>query len=398
MRILVSAYACEPNKGSEPGVGWNWAVELARIGHDVTVLTRENNRETIELQRVTVPFPNLRFIYYDLPRWARRWKRRNRGVHLYYLLWQWGAYLIARRLVREHHFDRVHHVTFVSVRQPSFMGLLGIPFTFGPVAGGERAPWRLRKSFPLRGWLRDALRDIANGMVRFDPLMWLTFSTAEQIFVTSEATQTVLPRKFHVKTRVQLAVGLDRTLAIPMRVQRGDGEFRVLYVGTLSYLKGIHLALRAFRIVQTQIPGAKLTIIGEGPEEKWLKCTAARLKLDNSVEWRHWIAREELLKQYAHHDAFLFPSLHDSGGMVVLEAIAAGLPVVCLDIGGPAAIVNRTKGCVVATGGRGEADVVADIARALQLYAETDSPHERRFFPEELAFPRVVAAVTGLGC
>src|ERR1700686_5022098 len=49
LRILLSAYACEPGKGSEPGVGWHWAVEMARLGHRVTVLTRQNNRAGIEL-------------------------------------------------------------------------------------------------------------------------------------------------------------------------------------------------------------------------------------------------------------------------------------------------------------------------------------------------------------
>ncbi|MCZ6744779.1 MAG: glycosyltransferase family 1 protein, partial [Alphaproteobacteria bacterium] len=143
MKILLSAYACEPNKGSEPEVGWRWALELARLGHEVWVLTRENNRTSIEagLARQN-PLPNLHFAYYDLPPWARWWKRGARGVHLYYRLWQWGAYRLAKKLHRQHGFDRAHHVTFVSLRHPTFLRRLGVPFVFGPVAGGERVPWR----------------------------------------------------------------------------------------------------------------------------------------------------------------------------------------------------------------------------------------------------------------
>jgi len=68
MRILLSVYGCEPHHGSEPGVGWNWALELQRQGHDVVALTRTNNRPQIEDFFVREPSaPRPKFIYYDLP-------------------------------------------------------------------------------------------------------------------------------------------------------------------------------------------------------------------------------------------------------------------------------------------------------------------------------------------
>ena len=127
MKILLSAYACEPGKGSEPGVGWHWALELAGLGHETWVLTRANNRPPIEAALAGRPPPasNPRFLYYDLPAWARWWKKGRRGIHLYYLLWQWGAYRLARKVHARARFHIVHHVTFVSMHQPSFMGNLG---------------------------------------------------------------------------------------------------------------------------------------------------------------------------------------------------------------------------------------------------------------------------------
>jgi hypothetical protein len=161
LKILLSAYACEPNKGSEPGVGWNWALELAKQNHRVCVLTRLSNRPSIESALASSgEVPGLRFVYFDLPGWARWWKKGLRGIYLYYFLWQIGAFLAARELHKQDRFDLVHHVTFVSIRQPSFMGLLGIPFIFGPVGGGENTPWALRRSFPFRGWLWELARDI----------------------------------------------------------------------------------------------------------------------------------------------------------------------------------------------------------------------------------------------
>jgi hypothetical protein len=85
LKLLMSAYACEPGKGSEPGVGWRWALEAARLGHEVWTLTRENNRPGIEAALAGLGAglaSRLHFVYYDLPPRLRGWKRNGRGVHL----------------------------------------------------------------------------------------------------------------------------------------------------------------------------------------------------------------------------------------------------------------------------------------------------------------------------
>src|SRR5262245_33125991 len=205
MKVLLSAYSCEPNRGSESEVGWQCAVHLAATGHEVWVLTRANNRAAIERELgQTTPLPSLRFVYYDLPGWLRRWKSGRRGLYAYYLLWQWGSYRLAQREHRQVGFDLVHHVTLASIRFPSFMGRLGIPFIFGPVGGGETAPLRLRWGYGWKGFLRDALRDLSNGFVRLDPLVRSTLRRATRIFVTSEQTRALVPRVFQPKTALQI--------------------------------------------------------------------------------------------------------------------------------------------------------------------------------------------------
>ena len=148
LRILMSAYACEPHRGSEPGIGWHWATRLARTGHHVWVLTRANNRAAIEGVLEREPGAESALRYYDLPEWVCRWKNRAGLLRLYYLLWQWGAYGVAQRLCREDRFDLVHHITFGVFRLPSFMAFLGLPFVFGPVGGGESAPRAAEKDVP----------------------------------------------------------------------------------------------------------------------------------------------------------------------------------------------------------------------------------------------------------
>lgn len=381
MKILLSAYACEPNRGSEPGIGWHWAIEFARMGHEVFVLTRANNRPVIEDVLRKEPVTNIRFFYYDLPNWAKFWKKGQRGVHLYYLLWQWGAYRTAKKMHKEMAFDRVHHITFGSIRQPSFMGLLGMPFIFGPVAGGESAPRKLRRGYGLKGRLKDGLRDFSNFMVCLDPMMHLTFSTATRIFATSRQTKALIPARYRNKVGISLAIGIERELQERLsqenRRQRYDQGTKVLYVGRLLYWKGIHFGLQAFARLRVKTPDATLTLIGSGPDEQRLKKLARRLGISDAVTWIPWMEREEVLDEYKEHDIFLFPSLHDSGGMVVLEAMAAGLPVVCLDLGGPDVMVNESCGWKVATAGKTAADVVNELAEGLIRLASDNALRKR---------------------
>src|SRR5260221_1236967 len=187
LKVLLSAFACEPNSGSENAVGWNWALRLAEAGHDVTALTRASSRKAVARELAQLPTKaRLRFVYQDVPAMLRS---ENRGaLHLHHLLWQWTAAHFAGRLHETEKFERVHHVTYAGVRAPSFMGRLGIPFIFGPVGGGERAPWRLRSGYGLVTAALEMARDAANLIVRLSPMMRSTFEHASQIYVTSPGT------------------------------------------------------------------------------------------------------------------------------------------------------------------------------------------------------------------
>lgn len=211
MKILLSAYACEPNKGSEPGVGWNWAIELTKFGQDVWVLTRSNNRESIENELAKNPGVNKpHFIYYDLPVWARRLKKNRGGIYPYYIAWQLGALKIAQKIHIRENFSIVHHITFGVIRLPSFMGQLGIPFLLGPLGGSESAPFAIQNGYPLRGRVVDGIRELLNMWVRFDPLMNNTFKTASVILLKTPDSKKSIPHKFHYKTKVQIEIGTEK--------------------------------------------------------------------------------------------------------------------------------------------------------------------------------------------
>src|SRR5438045_8454302 len=101
MLLLISAYACEPHKGSEPSVGWNFVCHMSQH-HELWVLTRENNRRSIEAELQRTPLPNVHWGYFDLPHWLQRLKTLPGGIYLYYLLWQLRGVATSSQLHERH--------------------------------------------------------------------------------------------------------------------------------------------------------------------------------------------------------------------------------------------------------------------------------------------------------
>ena len=363
MKLLVSAYACEPDKGSEPAVGWNWVQALARRGYTVHVITRSNNREAIE-RSASSRMPALTFHYHDLSAWARTWKHWPGGLYLYYLLWQIGAYRLAKRLHASEQFDRVHHVTFASFRQPSFMGGLGIPFIFGPVGGGETMPAQLRRSLSRRGRLAESIRNLGNRLIAFDPFMHSTFAHAEIIACTTAETMARIPRRYRAKCIVQQAIGIDEP---QLRTPPGDQPRapHFLFIGRLLYWKGLHLALRALAEVRRSLPEVRLKIIGTGQDQAWLEAEARATGVMDRLEWVPSTPHSEVAREYRQSLSLVFPSLHDSGGMVVLEALAQGVPVICLDLGGPGTMATPDCAFVIPARQASEESIVRALADAM---------------------------------
>jgi glycosyltransferase involved in cell wall biosynthesis len=367
MKVLLSAYACEPNKGGEPGIGWHWVNETARLGHDVWVLTRANNRDTTE--HASRALPNLRFVYYDPPRWCAAVKKSGPFLQWYYTVWQLGAYRRARELHRREQFDLVQHVTIGVFRHPSFMGRLGIPFIVGPVGGGERAPLSLRMDYGFSGHLLDAVRDLANVVAKWNPWLHEACEAARLILVKTPTTGTALPARYRQKVRHLIEIGSPDVDECPPPGRQSRGP-RFLYVGRFLFWKGMQYGLRAFARVLADLPDARLTMVGDGRDGRRWRQLARALGITHAVEWSGWIRHDELGALYRGHDVFVFPSLHDSSGSVVLEAMAYGLPVVCFDLGGPGVLVTPESGIVVPTAGQSPAQLIAALADAMKVPVE----------------------------
>jgi glycosyltransferase involved in cell wall biosynthesis len=403
LKVLLSAYSCCPGAGSERGIGWNWALCIAARGDQVYVITRSVNAVHIAKHLARHPIGQIEFIYHDLAPLFERLYRLPLGNYFYYLLWQHSAASVAEKLHGRVKFDRVQHITWGSFRAPTFMGRLGIPLVFGPVGGGEDTPGLLRRGLGWRGRGEDALRRISRKLTA--PLMAATYRSACEILATTEATRLSIAEEYRGKVKVHQAAGVEMELLAARspgeprrRAQNHSPRLKLLYVGRLLPWKGVHLALKALVRIREEVAGAHLTIVGSGRDLPRLKRLCRRLSLNDSVSFMPWVPRDELPGVYSRHDLFLFPSLHDSGGMAVLEAMAFGLPVVCLDLGGPAMAVDAGCGRVIGTAARSEDQVVEAIAESIcEIHCDRRILHglsrSARARAAERSWPSIVSSV-----
>ena len=368
LNILLSAYACEPGRGSEPGVGWNWARHLSR-DHEVWVLTRENNRAAIEAALEEESLPGAHFVYFDLPPWARFWKRSSFGLRTYYYLWQAGAWLTARRLARHVSFDLVHHVTFVKYWMPSFVSLLGPPFIWGPVGGGESAPAAFRSAFSLRGRVYELARSMARMVGSADPFVAMTARRAAIGFATTEDTAVRMRALGCRDVRIfpEAALSEEDFRKLGGTSPSGHAPLRIVSIGGLLHLKGFDLAMRAFARFAENGRAGEYWLVGDGPERGRLERLARSLGIAERVRFWGLVPRERAIELLASSDILVHPSLHDSGGWTCLEGMAAGKPVVCLDCGGPAQQVTAETGIRVPATTPEQA--VRDLACAFETLA-----------------------------
>ncbi len=369
MKVLISAYSCEPGKGSEPGVGWNIVREVARH-HQVWALTRpDESKDAIEAELARNPTPNLKFVYFTLPFWQDSMRLGQSGaMQIHYYLWQIQAYFVARRLHKEINFDVAHHVTFVRYSTPSWLSLLPIPFVWGPVGGGEQAPKPFFKDFSTKAKRYEKLRWLAHKVGEIDPFTRLTAQRSAVVRATTQDTAKQLSKMG--ATQVQIAsesgLALEEIEKLNHCPLPEDGPLRFISMGRLLHWKGFYLGIKAF--AKANLLNAEYWILGDGPEMENFEALAKELGVANKVKFWGRLPREQTLEKLAQSHVLVHPSLHDSGGWVCLEGMAAGRPILCLDLGGPAAQVTDETGFRIVA--HAPEQVIKDLSDAMARLAK----------------------------
>jgi glycosyltransferase involved in cell wall biosynthesis len=344
LNVLMLAFACEPDEGSEPEVGWKWAQSMADFCH-ITVVTQSKNKPRIEVWNQKNPndLRKIQYFYFELgPIWRWLKKKIPGGMYLYYTMWQWKLRGHAARLLLTQNFDLIHHVTFASFRMPVWVK--GKPVVWGPVGGAEVAMMPLLKGHgTLTGRMRECLRNFATHMAGSLVCWWEPTRASGGIALASTPATARLLDEHDIPCQILPTIGFDapETIIGNTKIQN-DVSLRLLFVGRLHLLKGIHLLLHALSSIEN-IP-VTLDIVGDGPEEQRLRRLVKKLNLESNVKFLGRLHRTELPEIFAIHDVVVAPSLYESGGLAVLEGFAQGKPAIVLDCGGHAISVDESCG------------------------------------------------------
>lgn len=373
LRVLISAYGCGPGRGSEPGVGWNWSVQLAQF-HEVWVLTPERERSAIDRYPVNDLPRSLHFVHCDLPRWIRP---RSPGTTLEYVLhyhlWQIWAYFVARKLHKQHSFDIVHHLTLGAHWKPSLLSLLPAPFIWGPLGGGENLPPSFGSFLSWKGRIFELSRTLIRMLGEIDPLVRITARRAALVLAKTEDTARRARALGSRNVRVFSEAGLPPSELAKLNsfpLPEG-GPIRFLSLGRLLHWKGFELGLRAFAKIHQEFQEATFCIVGRGPEQGRLERIARALDISGKVQFCGVLPRTKALEKLSECTVLVHPSLHDSGGWVCLEAMAAGRPVICLDLGGPGTQVTDEVGFKIPA--HSPEQCIEGIAQVMRLLANDPS-------------------------
>ena len=375
LKILAVAYACNPTRGSESGVGWGWVNALA-LGHDVTVITADYNAPDIDRyfrQRLGSGCSNPRFLYVKNRPWHYRpegmWLRIEDSLakplmNLAYQNWLRYAYEEAKRELAQNRYDLVHLITYVGWRFPGNFYRLGIPFVWGPIGGMKNTPWRLLPILGFKGALYYGARNLINSLqlrTIQGPRRALRAADKGVIAATSEIREELWNR-FRVRSHVICEVGQPK-LVVENPIHRNEKEpLRICWSGMHLPGKALHLLLYAAARLPKDL-NYSIEILGDGPFNRTWRALANRLKIDDHCQWHGWLPRDQSLAVMRDSHVFAITSLKDLTSNVAVEAVSLGLPVVCLDHCGFADLVTVECGIKINPGSVDQ--IISDLADAL---------------------------------
>lgn len=369
MKVLISAYACEPERGAEPGVGWNLVRELSQE-HELWVLTRaKHQREVLECGEEWID--RVHWVFIDPPKWLTFWKTGRRGLYPFYALWQNEAWQKAQILQEEVKFDVVHHLTFGQYWVPTPLVNLGPPFVYGPVGGGESTPPSLSAHYSTQGKLRELLRNMVREWLPTIPTLKQWYLNADWSFATTKDTAAALRRIGVEKLEVLHQSGIgdgdeaERFCASYPNVEKfGNETLELVSACRLEHWKAVDLAIDAVALARAKGVPVNYTILSQGPEDKALKKLVKEKELTEHVTFTGKLPLiENVFERVSAADALIHPALHEAFGQSCLEAMALGTPVICLDWAGPGLIVDESSGYKVSVTTRSE--TVEGLAAAL---------------------------------
>lgn len=341
MKIFVSAYACEPNLGSEIGVGWHWVLEMSKH-FELWVLTRENNRKSIESWMAHHPeFSGIHWLYYDLPKWARWWKKGLRGVRTYYNLWQWRSDAIVECTMKEQGIEVFHHLTYGNAMWRVSRYGQQQHFIWGPIGGLETIDEEFAQHYRLKERMLAWARRMA---VKTLPLNRTFISRCEHanlIVCKTEATRNLILEKHRHKTILMTDVACEERMPEQHVTQDNTNVTRFITVGRLDAWRGFDLVIEAFEKLAQEVENVELCIVGDGNDRKRLLTLCSQMRSGAKIRMMGQVNRETYRQLMQESQVVVNAAVKEGAVTVAFDAISFGKPLVCIETGGYTRALNN---------------------------------------------------------
>jgi glycosyltransferase involved in cell wall biosynthesis len=382
-RILLSANAVSPVRGSEPGVGWHICTRLAKY-HDVTVLCtpgvpgknpQDFRGEISDRLNRDGPIPGMTFEFVELPLPAFLFQRetalcRRTLYYTGYKAWQRKALAVATRLHQQQPFDLVHHLNITGYREPGYLWQLPIPFVWGPLGGAANFPQAYFDLLSGKDRLFYSLRNRANHRQQMSPRCLAAADKASHIWAISAEDAQMVQTRWHRPAQRMLETGA--TVRNDGRVRDYDGSrpLRLVWCGQHLGRKALPILLHALGDLRNK-QAVELTVVGQGPQTARWRALAQSLGL-KWIVWTGQVPHDRSLTELSRADVLVFTSVLEGTPHVVLEAMSLGLPVICHDACGMGVAVNDDSGIRLHM--QDSATSIREFARAIERLV--DDPAE----------------------
>jgi glycosyltransferase involved in cell wall biosynthesis len=365
MKILIVGHACAPGLGSEPGNTWNYAWHMSRI-HQVWVIAYPEFKDRVDTFLASHPNENIQFVWVVPKSRLDSWEpgtNQEKGVRFHYWLWMKAAYAEAARLYQRVGFELVHHVSLSTIAVPPLFWKLPVPAIWGPVGGGQSFPKQFT-SYLGNKRTKEFLRSLNLALLPYSWTLRRALAGNTTALATNFETRDLFQRSGAKKVGMFLDCAAQSSLN-PVARQTAGKPLTLLWAGRFEPQKGLSLAVRA--MAQCKHPDVRLLVAGSGSEQEQMESLSQSLGLTERVKFLGRVPRETMETLFQTSDALVFTSLRDSFGSVVLEALAAALPVVALDHQGIRAFVPDEACMKVAVSSPQQ--TIANLAHAFDVLA-----------------------------
>lgn len=336
IKIFVSAYACEPGKGSEVGVGWHWVLEMSKY-FELWVLTRANNKNVIEnyFQHNPADKRDIHWVYYDCPDWIKKHKHQMRGVRTYYTLWQYGSNHLVKSIMNDNHIEVFHLLTYGNaIWHISSYGQKKI-FIWGPTGGMDTIPREFSKHYSTKQRIIEQIRRIAVEYTKNSYGFRKKCANASLIFCKSSSMYNSIPDKYRKKAILFTDVAMERRNTDLIGVETSSKRnLTYLSVGRLDGWRGFDLIIEAYRLIKDQHPEIQIKIIGDGIEKKHLESLIHKYNLQNNIFLLGQLPMQDYFEEMSKCDGVINACLKEGGVTNAFDCMTWGKPLICIDTGG----------------------------------------------------------------